>query len=105
MNDPSDVALPPNDSIVLPYHFRRSVSHIVGCEHPGVPQEKLTAVGMSQEEIKRFSRTAKDSLNNFASLEEWSNDDMFVAYLRQRDEMMPVWMDVGLTSFRYAEHM
>ena len=105
VNDPSNVALPPNDSIVLPYHFRRSVSHIVGCEHPGVPQEKLTAVGMSQEEIKRFSRTAKDSLNNFASLEEWSNDDMFVAYLRQRDEMMPVWMDVGLTSFRYAEHM
>ena len=114
VNDPSDVALPPNESIFMPYHLRRggrTVSQIIGCEHPGVPQEKLTAIGMSRDEIKRFSKTAKDSLNDFANHQEWSssssnnNDEKFVAYLRQRDEMMPVWIDVGLTSFRLATHM
>ena len=105
VNDPSDITLPFNESIVLPSHFRRSaVSHIVGCEHPGVPQDKLTAIGMSLDEIKRFSKTARDSLTEFAS-QEWSNDDMFVTYLKQRDEMMPVWIDVGLTSFRFASCM
>jgi hypothetical protein len=66
---------------------------------------------MSRDEIQRFSRTAKDSLNDFANQQEWSssssnnNDEKFVAYLRQRDDMMPVWIDVGLTSFRLATHM
>ena len=86
------------------------MSQIIGCEHPGVLQEKLTAIGISREEIKRFSKTAKDSLNDFANYQTWSsssnnNDDKFVAYLKQRDEMMPVWIDVGLTSFRLATHM
>jgi hypothetical protein len=78
---------------------------MLSCEHPGVPQEKVTAIGMTLESIRLFSaKTLQDGLVDFAHV-DWSDDDKFCAYLRQQDEMMPVWIDVGLQMFRFAFFM
>jgi hypothetical protein len=52
----------------------------------------------------RFMSSARDATENFESV-HWSNDETFIKYLRQRDETMDVWMDVGQRSLRLYQRV
>jgi hypothetical protein len=72
--------------------------------HYNVPFPKRSAIGTCNLEIMRFMSSARDATENFKSV-NWSNDETFIKYLRQRDETMDVWMDVGQRSLRLYQRV
>ena len=64
--------------------------------------QELSAVGMTHQDICAFSVTLRDALNDFEHV-DLSNDDKFCLYLKQRDPLVPAWIDFGLDSLRFAD--
>jgi len=67
--------------------------------HIGVPLSKTTAVGTSLESINRFLQSVRDA-HDTSYPGKWSNDESFIRYLRQRDDMMDIWLDIGQRMMR-----
>ena len=68
-------------------------------EHTNVPQSQKSFVGLSLESIKNFSATLHHAQTDFAHV-PWTNDEMFLQYLKGQDPMMAVWLDIGLRTLR-----
>ena len=68
-------------------------------EHTNVPQSQKSFVGLSLESIKKFSATLHHAQTDFAHV-PWTNDEMFLQYLKGQDPMMAVWLDIGLRTLR-----
>lgn len=62
--------------------------------HVGLSWDKLSAVGLTRNNIDQFSFTLQDAKDDFAHV--LSNDEAFIQYLKERDPMMTVWLDIGL---------
>lgn len=99
-------------------------AYVVSEPHPskpdrhksGLSEQDITAIGMTTKAIQQFAAdTAADALgmlnnDDLLSSEAISKaapaytqkDDQFLHYLRQRDEMMPVWISAGLESLRLS---
>ena len=70
--------------------------------HPQVPIEDKSAIGMTHQDIRQFSMTLQDGLDDFNNI-DLSNDDKFCLYMKTRDELMPVWINFGLDTLRFAD--
>ena len=70
--------------------------------HPQVSKEDSSAIGMTHQDIKKFSLTMQDGQDNFKNI-DLSNDEKFCMYLKNRDELMPLWINFGLDSLRFAD--
>jgi hypothetical protein len=64
--------------------------------------QELSAVDMTLKDIETFSVTLRDAFNDFDHI-DLSNDDKFCLYMRQRDPLVPAWIDFGLESLRFAD--
>ena len=83
----------------------QSYSHQEHCQadnHPQVSKEESTAIGMTHQDIKQFSLTLQDGLEDFKNI-DLSNDEKFCMYLKNRDELMPLWINFGLDTLRFAD--
>jgi len=67
--------------------------------HPKVPENEKTAIGISKEAIHQFCSTLDDGTANFDAN---TNDELFISYLKQKDNLIPVWMFVGQQTFQFA---
>jgi hypothetical protein len=70
--------------------------------HAGLTPAEISAVDMTQREIEAFAITARDSRNDFEH-KDLSNDEKFIMYLKQRDPLMPAWIDMGLDCLRFTD--
>ena len=70
--------------------------------HPNVPTEEKSVIGITHQDIRLFSMTLRDGLDDFENI-DLSNDEKFCLYLKNRDEFMPVWINFGLDTLRFAE--
>ena len=83
----------------------QSYSHQEHCQadnHPQVSKEESSAIGMTHQDIKQFSLTLQDGLEDFKNI-DLSNDEKFCMYLKNRDELMPLWINFGLDTLRFAD--
>lgn len=72
------------------------------CVHPNVPKHERTLIGLCNKTIHQFcSTTLDDATTNFVTLDA-TNDELFIAYLANKDEMMRTWMSVGQQTFLFA---
>lgn len=73
--------------------------------HPTTKQEHLTGALTAQRRIDEFSvDSLRDALHDFRKC-DLSSDEKFVAYLRRRDSLMDVHLDVGLRVLRFAKNI
>ena len=70
--------------------------------HPQVSKEDSSAIGMTHQDIKLFSMTLQDGLEDFKNI-DLSNDEKFCMYLKNRDELMPLWINFGFDTLRFAD--
>ena len=69
-------------------------------EHKNEPDDRKSAVGMTQTAIHEFACNAMvDAAPDHVV---WRNDEMLCSYLRQQDERMPAWIHAGLITFQCA---
>jgi hypothetical protein len=90
------LAFPENHILVSPNETKLFCSNN---SHIGIPLAQVTAVGLCQDEIVRFSFTLQDAKHDFSHVPlslGGGNDSVFIEYLKQRDSMMAVWIDSGL---------
>lgn len=88
--------------------YRHQEEHQLKIEPTGsdvihsVPVDDLTAVDMTNTAIRNYSAAMSDAYNDFKNV-DMSNDDKFCLYLRQRDPLMPAWINFGLEILRFAD--
>jgi len=70
--------------------------------HSILPPSMVSAIGMTLTDIEAFSFTARDARNDFANI-ELSQDEKFIMYMKQRDPLMPAWIDLGLDCIRFSD--
>jgi hypothetical protein len=70
--------------------------------HSSAPLDKVNAVNMTLRDIENFSFTARDARNDFATI-ELCPDEKFIMYMKQRDILMPAWIDLGFDGVRFAD--
>ena len=80
-----------------PEHYKLSLP-----SYAIVPQENISVIGMTHRDIRQFSLTLRDGLDDFENI-DLSNDEKFCLYLRNRDEFMPVWINFGFDTLRFAD--
>ena len=80
-----------------PEHYKLSLP-----SYAIVPQENINVIGMTHRDIRQFSMTLRDGLDDFENI-DLSNDEKFCLYLRNRDEFMPVWINFGFDTLRFAD--
>lgn len=68
--------------------------------HPDVPVADLGAIGMTMDEIQRFSATTIQDAKSHFNHCHWSSDELFCAYIKQSDEIVPYWLDIGIQTFK-----
>jgi hypothetical protein len=72
--------------------------------HPGLLKQDLTAHKMVQQRIEEFAvESLSDGLRGFDFLADLSVDETFCDYLRRRDSLVDVHLDVGLRVLRFAQ--
>jgi hypothetical protein len=70
--------------------------------HPFATWEQLTAQETIPREIRQFTQeTMRDALRDFDKV-PLDNAEQLCAYLRQRDELVPVYIDSGLKCLRFT---
>jgi len=57
---------------------------------------------MTLKEIEAFSVTGRDVRNDFAHV-NLSQDEQIILYMKNRDPLMPAWIETGLDAMRFAD--
>jgi hypothetical protein len=66
--------------------------------HAQVALAKKTAIGTCLLEIQTFSSTLRDAIQDFEH-EQWTSDTSFIKYLKERDPVMLLWLDIGQQTY------
>jgi len=70
--------------------------------HSTVPPAEVSAINMTLKEIEAFSVTGRDVRNDFADV-NLSQDEQIILYMKNRDPLMPAWIETGLDAMRFAD--
>jgi len=73
--------------------------------HPYAREDELSSVDLTASQIRAFAvSTMRDCLDDFEG-RDFGCSEKFCRYLRERDELMTVWIDSGLKCCRFATHL
>ena len=70
--------------------------------HAQVPNENISAIGMTLQDIEKFSATLQDGHDDFKHV-DLSNDEKFFLYLKNRDHLFLDWIHFGFNSLCFAK--